>query len=99
MDRINFFNSVSGIEYPEMLVSFFDHFIALKNIVEDSGSVQVINSQENCISFSIEFINKQYKDNALMVINSLQGTIIIYGRAISIFTEDLSDNSIMIKLA
>ena len=54
MDRINFFGSVSGIEYPEMIVNFFDHFIALKQIVEDSGTITVLNSDDKSISFSIE---------------------------------------------
>ena len=35
MDRIAFIESISGINYPEMLVHFFDQFIALKKLVEE----------------------------------------------------------------
>ena len=34
MNRVQFFNSIGGIQYPRMIVDFFDHFIALKQIVE-----------------------------------------------------------------
>jgi hypothetical protein len=29
IDRVNFLESVQGIQYPDMLANFFDHFIAL----------------------------------------------------------------------
>ena len=41
MDRIAFLESISGIEYPEMIVEFFDQFIALKYLVEDYGQISV----------------------------------------------------------
>ena len=48
MNRIQFFDSISGIQYPKMIVDFFDHFIALKQIVEDKGSVTVDNNNDSC---------------------------------------------------
>lgn len=98
MDRINFIENVSGIHYPEMIVDFFDHFVALKQLVEDSGTVRVLNSTNNSISFSIEFKNSDIKTAAVNVINSLNGTIIIYNRPISIAIEITSEDTIIINL-
>lgn len=98
MDRVNFIGSVSGIDYPEMIVNFFDHFIALKQLVEDSGKVQVLNSNGSSITFSIEFKDKNIMESALSAINSLNGFIIIYGRQISINVEVPTDLSIQINL-
>ena len=36
IDRVNFLESVQGIQYPDMLANFFDHFIALKALVSVS---------------------------------------------------------------
>lgn len=98
MNRVNFIESVSGIKYPEMIVTFFDHFIALKQLVEDSGTIQVLNSSNDSISFSITFQNTDMKIAALNTIQSCGNTIIIYGRYITIQVEELSENSIKISL-
>ena len=43
--RLEFFESISDIEYPLMLVKFFDHFIALKELVQDYGdTLEVLTS-------------------------------------------------------
>ena len=98
MNRVDFIESVSGIKYPGMIVDFFDHFIALKQIVEDSGEINVIENDENSISFSITFANANVKNLAIDTINSLGGTIVIYGRPISICVEVLTDSIIKISL-
>ena len=98
MNRVNFIESVFGIKYPEMIITFFDHFIALKQLVEDSGTVQVLNSSNDSISFSITFQNMDMKIAALNTIQSCGNTIIIYGRYITIRVEELSENSIKINL-
>lgn len=97
MNRVDFFDSVSGIQYPEMLVNFFDQFIALKAIVEDSGSVSVINSSENNIEFAISFKDEESKYKAYSTLMSLNGIIIIYGRVIKINSQINSDQ-IIVKL-
>lgn len=98
MNRVDFIESVSGIKYPEMIVDFFDHFIALKQIVEDNGKVNVINSDNNQITFSILFSSYEDKTLALSTINSLGGYIAIYGRPISILVDVLTDLEIKISL-
>ena len=98
IDRVNFLESVSGISYPEMIVDFFDHFIALKEIVEDSGSINVIDSKQDSIRFSIKFSNPYNMSLAINTINSRGGVIVIYGRPISISVEVLTDSELIINL-
>lgn len=83
MDRIAFFDSITGINYPDMMVRFFDHFIALKQLVEDSGSVQVLDSTESSIKFSIIFKNNTDLENALNYIKN-NSVVNIYNRPISV---------------
>ena len=100
MDRVTFVESLKGLNYPMMLVDFFDHIIALKNIVEDSGSITVLDTEESSIRFSILFSSEKNLNMALNVINSLNGFIFIYGRQIMINTEVLlTDKTINIKLS
>ena len=61
VNRLQFFDSISGIKYPKMMIDFFDHFIALKKIVEDTGSISVDKSTENFIRFSIAFNNPTWE--------------------------------------
>ena len=98
MDRCTFFNSISGILYPEMLVDFFDQFVALKQIVEDSGKVTVLESNENQIVFSIMFKSIEYKNMAMDMIQNAGYQIAIYGRIMNIHLEVLTDNEIKIIL-
>lgn len=98
MDRVDFIESVSGIKYPGMIVDFFDHFIALKQIVEDSGKVNVLSNDNTSITFSILFSSLDAKNLALNTINSLAGHIAIYGRPISIYVEVLTDLELKISL-
>lgn len=98
MDRVSFLEAVDGINYPKMIVDFFDHFIALKQIVDDSGKVRVLSNQDNVIVFTVEFYAPNDFNNALNIINSLGGSIVIYGRVISIQIEVLADMHIKIAL-
>jgi hypothetical protein len=85
MDRVQFFESISGIQYPYMLVEFFDHFLALKQIVENSGKVIVPHQiDNNKISFDIEFSNKKAKEDAVNLINNCTSMVMIYERPIYI---------------
>ena len=85
MDRVQFFESISGIEYPHMLVDFFDHFLALKQIVENSGKIIVPQqeSSNNHIVFNIEFSNTKAKETAINLIKATN-IITIYERPIYI---------------
>lgn len=85
MDRVQFFESISGIEYPHMLVDFFDHFLALKQIVENSGKIIVPQqeSSNNHIIFNIEFSNTKAKETAINLIKATN-IITIYERPIYI---------------
>lgn len=96
VDRITFFNSISGINYPGMMVDFFDHFIALKKLVEDHGRVSVSDSSDKSISFVTQFDSKSFVDEAL--INVQSGVIVIYNRPISVQVELISDLEIKFVL-
>jgi len=98
IDRVNFLESVSGIQYPEMLVTFFDHFIALKQIVEDHGTVNVISNSESNLTFSVKFKNKTTRDNALNAINSANGVMFIYQRPIMVDVKFPTDSELIVNL-
>lgn len=95
-DRVDFFNSISGIDYPRMLVDFFDHFIALKSIVEDHGKISVDYVDDKIILFSIEFNTIYEKDEALSHIQS--NTINVYGRTIFITIQNNLEKKLVIQL-
>ena len=96
ISRLEFFESISDIQYPLMLVEFFDHFIALKQLVEDNGKVSVLESKDNSITFSIVFNNIESRNLALS--NAQAGSVIIYGKPISINVDIISDTEIRFKL-
>lgn len=96
MDRIAFLESISGIEYPEMIVKFFDQFLALKCLVEDYGKIYVKEQTSNEISFVIKFTDIQYRDKALS--NVQTNTVIIYGKPISINLDIISETEIKFTL-
>ena len=84
-----------------MLVEFFDHFLALKQIVENSGKVIVPHQiDNNKISFDIEFSNKKAKENAVNLINNCTSMVMIYERPIYIQINGLpvDDSRLSIEL-
>lgn len=97
MDRVSFLDSIIGIEYPEMLVGFFDQFLALKQIVEDEGKVVVEKANRYNISFCISFNNKTSLENALKNIPP-DSSVVIYNHRYRVSTEILTDKEIRIKI-
>ena len=100
MNRISFLSSINGIAYPKMIVDFFDHFLALKQIIEDtSKDITIISNTERSITFDITFNTNMSEINAIHTINCLNGSIEIYQRLISVYMEVLTDIKIRITLA
>ena len=97
IDRLKFFESVNGIQYPDMLVNFFDHFLALKTLVEDKGSIDVIYSKDNSIAFNVTFNDNNSTVQAINYITS-NPRILIYGRFISVGVNILTDKKLEIIL-
>lgn len=96
-NRVKFFESISAIEYPQMLVDFFDHFIALKNIVEESNSdINVCECNESSITFDIVFKNKSDKEKALLYIKSVNYNVTVYNRLMRI--EAISPTDLLLKI-
>lgn len=97
MDRISFLDSISGIQHPEIMVEFFDHFIALKQIVEGYGKVTVINSTKTSITFMVEFLHDDAMKMALANIPD-PPYFSIYGRSIKVNVEVPADKLLQIQL-
>ena len=97
-NRLVFFDSISGIIDPRLVVIFYDQFIALYNLVgyRDNTNISVDNYSENVIRFSVLFPTAKDKKEALMQLQS--GNMIIYGRTISFIIEDASVRSIIVQL-
>lgn len=91
MDRLLFLDSISGIKYPEMLVQFFDQFIALKHIIEDNGKIAVEAQDNESIIFVATFSDSSVRDYALS--NTIP-SIVIYGRPITVQTDIVSDTQL-----
>lgn len=96
MDRLSFFESISGIAYPQMLVHFFDQFLALKEITNSSANIVVETSTETSITFIIEFNDKISKENCIR--NIPYGQVIVYGKPIYVNMEHLTDTKTRICL-
>ena len=100
MNRVSFISSIDGIAYPRMIVDFFDHFLALKQIIEDTGEkINICTKTERSICFDIDFNNNISLINAMHTINCLHGVIEIYNRPISVFAEVLTDKKLRITLS
>ena len=97
MDRISFLDSVSGIQHPEIMVEFFDHFMALKQIVEGYGKITVIKSTKISITFMVEFPNNETMNMALANIPN-PPYFTIYGRSIKVNVEVPTDRLMQIQL-
>lgn len=99
MDRLAFFKNINGISYPEMLVDFFDHFIALKQIIDTNNCiVNILAIQGQDIEFSVKFRDNNILQKALNEINKIGNTIVIYNRTMTIHAEVLTDTDLNIKL-
>lgn len=97
MDRFTFFDSVSGITDPDLVIKFYDNFIALKQLLSNSSGIPSVDSYDNSsIRFSVSFQTARDKKEALSMIQS--GTIIIYGKPISVSIEDASNLKLNIVL-
>ena len=98
MDRITFFNSISGIDYPEMLVKFYDQFLALKDLVYGANFINVTsNTQDDYITFSIVFSEARFKEQTLSIIYN--NRILVYGKPITINIDSLTDTELIITLS
>ena len=97
VDRVKFFESVNGIQHPDMMISFFDHFLALKSLVEDQGLIDVEYNDNDSIAFDVEFKDSTNVTKALSYITSTP-RVLIYGRLISVRVNILTDKKIQIIL-
>ena len=97
VNRIKFFESVNGIQYPDMIIKFFDHFLALRWLVEDKGIIDIMYSKDNAIAFSITFQDSESTTTAINYMIS-NPRVLIYGRLISVNVNILTDKKIEVIL-
>lgn len=87
MDRVQFVESIHDEISPDEIVQFFDHTMALYNLVGKSENIEISGNVENSISisFSIKF---QDGSQALSMQNKIHtiynNSIAIYGRMFQI---------------
>lgn len=100
MDRLSFFRNINGISYPEMLVDFFDHFIALKQIIDSNNcTVNIISyNKGQDIEFDAQFKDPSYLDKTLKALETMGNVIVIYTRTMTVHAEVLTDRDLKIKL-
>lgn len=97
-NRLEYFDSISGITDPRLVVIFYDHFLALYNLLgyRDNLSISVDNYSDRMIRFSVLFSTAKDKKEILTQIQS--GSMLIYGRQISIIVENATVRSISVQL-
>lgn len=99
MDRVSFFKNINGITYPEMLVDFFDHFLALKNIVGTNNcTVNIISTHNNVIDFIVNFKEESLLQKVMNELNRNGNVVVIYNRTMTVHIEVLTDKDLKIKL-
>lgn len=97
INRVQFFQSVSGINDPGLMINFYDQFIAAYHLVANSvGSVSVDSYSDTNINFSVSFDSAKDKKDVLAQLQS--GIINIYGRPISVNINDSAVRKINITL-
>lgn len=99
MDRMSFFKNINGISYPEMLVDFFDHFIALKQIIDTNNcTVNIISYHDKMIEFDVKFKDNKLLERTLNEIIKNGSVVVIYNRTMTVHVEVLTDIDLKIKL-
>lgn len=99
MDRLSFFKNINGISYPDMLVNFFDHIIALKQIInENKCTISVEKNNNTSIEFIVDFNDPQYLNNTMQDISNHGNVVVIYNRTMTVHAEVLADATLKIKL-
>ena len=100
MDRLSFFKNINGISYPEMLVDFFDHFIALKQLIDTNNCIVNIISYNKGqdIEFSVKFKDPTLLMRTMNEIQRFGNVVVIYNRTMTIHIEVLTDIDLKVKL-
>jgi hypothetical protein len=96
MDRLTFFDMLS-ISDPILVVSFYDQFLVLNLLLGDSPGTPIVDSyNDTSIRFSVLFSTAKDKKEILSRISS--GSMVMYGKPISVQIEDSSTKEIIITM-
>ena len=101
MDRIEFIHSIGyteGTDTVNLLISFFDQYMLLFNLIEDINSVSYEQSYMNNISFILEYISEAaaQKNINTIIENRVVG---LYGGLYVVNVEKVSATSIRIIIS
>ena len=100
MDRIEFFHSINYTEESEatnLLISFFDQYMLLYNLIDNIRSVSYEKSYLNQIQFIIDYISSKDAENNLQIINTYN-IVNIYGSICCVTATQTSDTSIKLSI-
>lgn len=101
MDRIEFFHSINYTDKAEatnLLMSFFDQYMLLYNLVDDIRSVSYEQSYLNNIQFIIDYVSPAAANNNMMIVNS-HSMVNIYGSICYVSASKISDTSIKLNIS
>lgn len=101
MDRIEFFHSINYTDKAEatnLLMSFFDQYMLLYNLVDDIRSVSYEQSYLNNIQFIIDYVSSAAAENNLIVVNS-NSMVNIYGSICYVSALKISDTGVKITIS
>ena len=101
MDRIEFFHSINYTDKAEatnLLMSFFDQYMLLYNLVDDIRSVSYEQSYLNNIQFIIDYVSSAAAENNLIVVNA-NSMVNIYGSICYVSALKISDTGVKITIS
>ena len=100
MDRIQFLHSINCngvVELTDVIVGFFDQYMLLYNLVDNVNNVKILNSNDNLITFELNYIdNTSVYRLSKVLVNG--GVIALYEKYFKVSFNILDDSSITISI-
>ena len=98
-NRLEFFGSISGITDPRMVIIFYDQFLVLYHLFGQRSdiSISIDTYSDTAIRFSVLFSTAKDKKEILTQVPS--GNVVIYGKPISVFIQDVSVRQLVVEIS
>ena len=100
MDRVEFIHSISyaeGTETVNLLMSFFNQYMLLYNLIDDISKITYESSYANSIEFLVDYKSQEAARKNISEIMA-HNPVSIYNTICHINITSLSDSSIRIQL-
>ena len=101
MDRIEFFHSINYTDKDnsvDLLMSFFDQYMLMYNLIDDIRTVSYEQSYLNSIQFIIDYVSPAAAENNLNVVNA-NSMVNIYGSICYVSALKISDTGVKITIS